>query len=285
MTGPFFFGRTAAGLALTGLLVACAGGRGADSQEFQTLFDKGRAYLERGNARMALPALHQANLLHPGHADLLRLLGLTYDRLDRPLQALAALEEAQRLQPEDGDLNNNLGVARLRVYAVSCTGQREEKGCQKLLEQAEESLRTALQTTPLHSPEGVWFNLALLHKLRGEGPQRVAALEKSLEISSHYLPARMALADYYREMGRFDLERQQLRSALTAHPDEVRVLERWVDTFFDTGEAGRPDSFSRFSPEEMAELRSLLSRILSLAPGTEGAQRASQRILLLDKRQ
>ncbi|MEO5354718.1 MAG: tetratricopeptide repeat protein [Magnetococcus sp. XQGC-1] len=274
---------SASGLLLSLLLEGCAGGRGGDAQEFQTLFDKGRAYLERGNAQMALPPLQQANLLQPGNPDLLRLLGLAYDQVERPVQALESLEEARRLRPGDEELNNNLGVARLRVYALSCP-DRESAACQKLLDQAEEAFQAALRVTPLRGSEGVWFNLALLHKQRGQWRQMLAALEKSLEISGQYLPARLELAEYYREMRLFDLERQQLRSALAAHPDHVVVLERLVDALLGTKEAGLSGARPDFSPGEVAEIRLLLSRILSLAPGTEAAQRASQRIILLDKR-
>ncbi len=266
------------------LLLACAGGKEPDSQAFQTLFDKGRAYLQRGNAQMALPALQQANLLQPGHVELLTLLGLAYDQLERPVQALDSLEEAHRLRPLDGNLNHNLGVACLRVYGVSCTDNREEAGCSGRLDQAEAALQAALRDPALNAPEGVWFHLSLVYKQRGQTQQRVAALEKVLAISGHYLPARLELADYYRVLGHFDLERQQLRAALAAYPDTLVVLERLVDSLFAMGQSGDTDPLVALSPGERREIRTWLDRILSLAPGTLSAQRASQRILLLDRK-
>ena len=257
------------------------------------LFDKGRAYLERGNVPMALPALQQANRLQPGHAELLILLGLAYDQAERPVQALEALEEAHRLRPSDGDLNNNVGVARLRVYTVTCPTPTQP-GCQPLLEQAETAFQTALQDPALHAPEGVWFNLALLHKQRGQEGPMLAALDRALAINSHHLPAQLAMAEHYRLVGHIDRERQYLRNALAAYPDQVVVLERLVASFLGASAAdnapsagasqrtGHIPSPAPLSPEERAEVRSWLTRILSLAPGTEAAQRASQRVLLLD---
>ncbi|MEO5339035.1 MAG: hypothetical protein H7837_00760 [Magnetococcus sp. MYC-9] len=271
------------------LLAACAGGRGEDPQEFQMLFDKGRAYLERGNPRMALPALQQANRLRPGNAELLTRLGLAYDQSGLPLQAMESLEEAQRLRPEDVQVNNNLGVARLRVHAASC-GDLQEKSCQRLLDQAEEALQTAIRvasassTAPAVPLEGLWFNLALLYKQRGQEAPMVAALESSLAVSSHHLPARLELADHYRSQARTDLERQQLRSALAAFPDHVVLLERLVDSFLGGRSPPAAGSVATLAPGERTEVRALLSRILALAPGTEAAHRASQRILLLDNR-
>lgn len=269
------------GLVLGGMLVGCAGD-GGHAHEFQTLFDKGRAYLERGNAPMALSALQKANQLQPGHAPLLTALGLAYDQMGQPLQALESLEAAHRLQPNDGNLNNNLGVARLRVHAVSCV-ERADADCLRWLDQAEEAFRAALQDTTLKGPENVWFNLALLHKQRGETDPMVVALEKTLELSTHHLAARLVLAEHYREMRRFDLERQQLRGALAIRPDHVAVLERLIDSFFSTGRSGTVELSPDLTPGERVELRALLSHIRSLAPGTHGAERASQRILLLDK--
>lgn len=270
------------GLLLGIVLMGCVGG-GGNSHEFQTLFDKGRAYLERGNAPMALSALQQANQLQPGHGALLTSLGLAYDQMGQPVQALESLEAAHRLQPNDGNLNNNLGVARLRVHAVSCM-KREDAVCLSWLDQAQEAFRAALQDTTLKTPENVWFNLALLHKQRGQMDQMVMALEKTLEISSHHLAARLELAKYYHTMRRFDLERQQLRGALAIRPDHVEVLERLIDSFFSTNQLGALELSPDLTLGERVELRTLLSHTRSLAPGTDAADRASQRILLLDKK-
>ncbi|MBF0583643.1 MAG: tetratricopeptide repeat protein [Magnetococcales bacterium] len=271
------------GLLLTLLLAGCAGSNTEEARTFQMLSDKGRAYLERGNATMALPALQQANRLRPGQVALLTDLGLAYDQVGRPVQALESLEEAHRLQPNDGNLNNNLGVARLRVHAISCL-ESVDPGCQQWLEQAEEAFRAALRDPALKGLENVWFNLALLYKQRGQGRQMEAALEKTLEISGHHLAARLALAEYHHGIGRFELERQQLRAALAINPDHVAVLERLLDSFFATGPTGRDLLSSDLSAGERLEVRALLSRMLSLAPGTEAAERASRRVLLLDNK-
>ncbi|MBF0162191.1 MAG: tetratricopeptide repeat protein [Magnetococcales bacterium] len=273
------------------LLLGCTTGPGLEKeeQEFQTLFDKGKAYLERGNPQMALPALQQANRLQPGNVALLARLGLAYDQVGRPLQALESLEEAHRLRPDDSGLNNNLGVARLRVYTLSCAETPESSGCPALLEQAERALQAALQgaTQGGRQEEGVadiWFNLALLYKQRGQEPPMVTALEKALEINGHHLPARLELAEHHHGKRHFDLEKQQLRHALAAHPDQVAVMERLADALFALRPGAAADPATSLTPGELTELRTLLSRIVTLAAGTEASQRASQRILLLDKR-
>ena len=250
-------------------LTACAGGGESEweRQDFQMLFDKGRAYLERGNARMALPALQRAQRLQPDNVTLLAMLGLAYDQVGRPVQALRVLEDAHRLSPEDGNLSNNLGVARSRLHAA-CVA-KQEKPCQAWLDKADAAFTMALQDPYLRVPEEVWFNRALLYKAHGHLRQMVAALEKSLTISDRYVPTCLELADYYRTMHRPDRERPYVQCALAVRPEDVGLLERLADSFQASG--------------EWIEVRALLARILAMAPGPDVAQLVSHRLFLLDK--
>ena len=254
-------------------LTACAGDKtpALEHSTFQVLFEKGRAYLERGNAPMALPALVQANVLQPDNPTLLAMLGLAYDSVGRSAQAVAVLEEARRLRPNEGSLSHNLGVAYLHVHSDCMLEQ--EKRCQAWLDKADLALEEALQDRLLRRPEEVWFNRALLYKRREYWRQMVVALEKSLEKRDDFLPARLELANFFHTMHRPELEKHHLRMALTAYPDEVAVLEPLADALL----------LPNGSPRDKVEARAYLERILSLAPDTDVARRASQRLLLLDK--
>lgn len=252
-------------------LVACATDGGVvHNPEFQVLFEKGRAYMRRGNARMALPALQDANRLHPGHVPLLRLLGVAYDQVERPLQALATLEEAHQLQPESGELNNNLGVARMRLLE-DCSDFRVQH-CRQVWGKAEEAFVQALQDKSLTNPEEVWFNRALLYKRRDYLRQMVRALQRSLAINARYLPARMALIDYYGEMQRPYVQQDHLRLALRFYPDNVVVMQRLAQ------------SLTLTDLWDMTEVRSILKHIGRLAPGTHAAKWAAERLIRLDEK-
>ncbi len=267
------------------LLGACTTGRDEGGErEVAMLLDKGRAYLQRGNAEMALFSLQRAQQLQPHQVEVLTLLGLAYDRVDRPLQALESLQAAQRLQPAGGELNNNLGVACLRVHALTCQNGTSEEGCRRLLEQAGAALQRALADPALRAPEDVYYNLALLARQRGEEEQKyLDLLLRALAIRPHFLAARLALAESYRQMGRADLERQQLRQALAAYPDQVEVLQRLVESYRWSGKgAGR--LLDGVTGQERLELHTWLSRIQALSPGSEWAQRAAQRRALLDEK-
>jgi Tfp pilus assembly protein PilF len=267
------------------LLSACAAGQEENSaREVTLLLDKGRAYLQRDNAEMALLSLQRAQQLQPNQVEVLTLLGLAYDRVDRPLQALESLQAAQRLQTAGGDLNNNLGVACLRVHALTCQNGMPAEECRRLLEQAGAALQRALTDPALRAPEEVYYNLALLARQRGEEEQKyLELLHRALAIRPHFLAARLALAESYRQVGRAALERQQLRQALAAHPDQLEVLHRLVESYrwSDKG-AGR--LLDEVTGQDRLELRTWLSRIRALSPGSEWAQRAAQRMALLDEK-
>ncbi|MBF0184456.1 MAG: hypothetical protein HQM06_08710 [Magnetococcales bacterium] len=264
------------------LLAACATGESDKQRELHLLLDKGRAYLERGNAPMALHSLQQAERLQPQQVEVLTLLGLAYDRTDQPLLALSSLEEAYRLQPGGGALRNNLGVARLRVYTATC-GDALREECSRLLRLAEEDMRAALHDPQLRAAEEVYYNLALLYKQRGQQSEQWTALQQALAHRPHFLPAYLELADYYREAGQRERERQQLRTALAAHPDQVVVLQKLVESYrWSEGSAGQ--LLDEVTGKERLELHAWLSRILALAPGSAWAQRAAQRIWLLDEK-
>lgn len=241
---------------LTLLLVGCGGGgqiEKENTERYNMLFEKGRAYLERGNAPMAIPPLRQALKLRSDSIVLLSMLGLAYDQVGRGVQALEMLEKAHLLSPNEGSVNNNLGVARMR---------------QGLLEEASQAFSDALKDPTLRTPEEVWFNKALLFKRQGQLREMTAALKRSIKINGNYLPSRLELADFYQSMHRSDLEIEQLQHAVSIHSDNIAIVQQLANAYLVSG--------------KMNLARPLLKKIVTLAPGTVEAQRASERLLLLE---
>ena len=238
------------------LLSACAGLQKEDEGRYQLLLNKGRAYLERGNSRMALPSLREARKLRPDDVELLLLLGLTYDREGRPVQALAVLEHAHTLRPKEGRINNNLGVARMRMG---------------FLKQARVAFEAALQDADPARPEETYMNLGLLHKRQGRTQEMIAVLKQAVSINPRYLPAHLELADIYQAMGRGEQERKHLQAVLRVQPTAVSILERLANAHRAAGE------------KEAA--RVLWQRIEKVAPGTPLAQRAAKKRILLEGEQ
>ncbi|MEO5334065.1 MAG: tetratricopeptide repeat protein [Magnetococcus sp. YQC-5] len=239
------------------MLTACAMTPDADTdgqESFQISKKKGQAYLDRGVPTMALPALRRARELQPNDPDVLLLLGMAYDQVDRPLQALESLERAYRLRPGDGRIANNLGVVLMRM---------------ERLDEARKAFENALNDVNLPTPEEIHFNLALLHKKQGQTRETMTRLEQAIQVKPGFVPALMELADLHRAMGRSDLEQKQLRLIVQEMPDHVGAMERLADSYL--------------HDNKNKEARALLQAIRSLDPEGQAARRAMEKLTILEK--
>ncbi len=222
------------------------------AERYETLMTKGRAYMKRGNARMALPSLVEARTIKEDDVELFSLLGLAYDQLGRSVQAMEALQRAHALRPANGGITNNLGVTMMRLNR---------------LDEAEKMFAAALKDKTFPTPEEIHFNLGLLHKRRGHRRKMTAALERALQVNSVYMPARMELADFYRDLGRTDQEQKHLRMALAIDNDNLALMERLADAYLKTG--------------NRRHAIPVLKRIAALAPGRPVAGRANRKLATL----
>lgn len=100
------------GLAL--VLVACTAVQTDHAARAEALRDLGEARLVDGAPRAALKELLQAERLNSSDPRVHNLLGLTYDRLDRPDLAAAHFSKALELKPDFSEARNNLAVVLLK---------------------------------------------------------------------------------------------------------------------------------------------------------------------------
>ncbi len=108
---------TAATIALALLLGACAGGpsprndASASAKEAAELQVKlGQGYMEQGQLETAMEKLQRALELDPRSVDAHTMLAVLNERINRPTQAETHYRRAERLAPDNGDVNNNLGA-------------------------------------------------------------------------------------------------------------------------------------------------------------------------------
>src|SRR6185436_14896739 len=97
-------------------------------------------------------------------------LGATLDRLGRPADALAPLENALRLDPDDGTAHNNLGAALLKLRRPAEAVPHLRRGLELMGNMAPATVymnlgRALLETG--HADEG----LALLAEAVGRAPE------------------------------------------------------------------------------------------------------------------
>ena len=101
-------------LVLSALLVACSGSpeKGDDERRdaAETNTSLGREYMDRGQYEIALDKLKRAVVLDKTYAPAHTLLGYLYETIGQTEQAEREFRLAVRYDPEDGDVNNNLGA-------------------------------------------------------------------------------------------------------------------------------------------------------------------------------
>ncbi|MEO5377345.1 MAG: tetratricopeptide repeat protein [Magnetococcus sp. DMHC-6] len=221
----------------------------ANLEDFKIQLDKGEAYLAKGNAVMALPSLNNALKYQPNNVKILTLLGIAYDQTDRHAQSLAVMKKAHELKPEDGQINNNLGVSLMRM------GE---------LDTAEIHFKSALTDLTYATPEDAWLNLALLYKRRGDGTKKmVEALDNALKYKPSHLPAIMELADVYNKQQQYELEIKMLLEAQNLAPDNLTIMKKLADSYIQS--------------ENFQQARSILKKIVAQSPLSEiGKWAASQ---------
>ncbi len=70
----------------------------------------GRGYMEQGELEVAMERLQRALRLDPRSVDAHTMMAVLNERINRPAQAESFYRKAERLAPDNGDVNNNLGA-------------------------------------------------------------------------------------------------------------------------------------------------------------------------------
>ena len=120
----FLIGMGLALCALAGCHPTVGGGRSRDVRQDVQLREEGNVphrasqndialaqqYIEQGQYEVALDRLQNAVKLEPSSADAYTMLGLLYERINRPAQAEASYAKSAKLAPDKGDILNNYGA-------------------------------------------------------------------------------------------------------------------------------------------------------------------------------
>jgi tetratricopeptide (TPR) repeat protein len=135
------------------------------------------------------------------HPEALRLLGIVHGRRARHAAAVAVLQRALELRPDDALLLNDLATAQM------ATGARGD---------AFGNWRRACALAPTQAMP--WFNLGRNLQLAGDSDAAVEALTRAAALAPDMLPAAILLGDALVHLGRFDEAATRYRDALRLHP-------------------------------------------------------------------
>jgi Flp pilus assembly protein TadD len=130
-------------------------------------FQQGVQLVNQGKLEEAAEKFRAVIQRNPRDAASHSWLGYTYLQLKRPDDALSTLQQAQKLQPRNAEIVNNIGNARMA---------REE------YELAVEAYKQAIQMRRQHEKKeygDAWYNLGFAHTRLSQWPQAVEAYEKA----------------------------------------------------------------------------------------------------------
>ena len=187
-------GRDLALAAHAGRLVRLFGRRG----DLPALTGLGAAAYFAGLKAEALAALDRALEINPQDAQAHSNRGVVLSALGRKAEALAAYDRALEINPQDAQAHSNRG------NVLDDLGRKDE---------AEEAYRSAIRLAP--EDPGMYAGLILLLRLQGRAREALPLAEKRLSLDPENFNVLLALASMHRHLGNRD---EAARYAAEARP-------------------------------------------------------------------
>jgi protein O-GlcNAc transferase len=176
-------------------------------------YNLARVCSDRGQAERAIAALKRAVALAPAFAEAWLNLGTQLAETGRWADAAEAFERGVAAKPDHWQLLS--GLARTRLH----TGRRSE---------AEALLRQAVHLAPKAAPALVNLGSILLED--GNTAEASTLFERALAVAPTMKEALMAAGNASRQAGDFGRALEFYRSAQSAHPGDLAVRARLVET-------------------------------------------------------
>ena len=173
-------------------------------------YNLGAAYDYSGQSAKAIAAYQQALRINPGIAEAWNNLGIAYDDVGQFDKAIEASQQALRINPEDATTWHNLGVA----YGKA--GQPA-----KAIEASQQALRI--------NPEDatMWNNLGVVYGKAGQSAKAVEAYEQALRINPEYAGAWYNLGAAYPET--------DSAKAVEAYQQALRINPKFASAWINIG--------------------------------------------------
>ncbi len=209
----------------------------------------GMLALETGNAPAALQLISRAIALNTAAGVFRTNLGLVLQRLGRIDEAMNAMRDGLRLEP-------NLPGARIN-YAILLQQARQFSA-------AADVLREGLSFSPTDAL--LWHNVGLMLQQAGRKDEAIAAYQRTIELDGAQVSAINNLATLYRETGRPTESRELCERAIGIQPDFAAAWSNLASALNDTHHPTEAiDAYDRalaLAPSFAATVR--LNRAMSL---------------------
>jgi tetratricopeptide (TPR) repeat protein len=166
----------------------------------------GLAYQELGRPQEAIEAYQQAIKIKPDYAGAYHNLGIAYGSLGRWQDAIEANEQATKIKPDDAEAYNNLGVACLRLGR---------------LKEAEDAFQQIIRIRPDYV--GAYNNLGVIYRALGRWQDAIEAYQQAVRIKPDYADAYYGLGLAYGNLGRWQEAIDGFKQAIKIKPDDAEA--------------------------------------------------------------
>lgn len=239
------------------LLAACA----HDEQISQSrgLTKMGISFLHSQNCTEALRYFLEAEKVYPDDPELQNALGLAYFCKNEYALAIKAYDRAVELKPDYSEAWNNLGAA------LAAAGRFDD---------AVAAFDKALDNLLYETPERAWLNKGDAYAARFDTKRAVEAYEKAVAVATPKAQARDVVCVAYSREGNILNRDKRYVEAVRALQNSVKLCPKFYEPYYHLS-----TSYSRLGKKD--EAVRACQKVQSLAPDTQEAQACANYVELL----
>ncbi len=184
--------------------VGCATNSENTEKKVEALRDLGEVHYRQRNLRIALEKLQEAEKLDPDNAGIQNELGVVYKGLEVYDLSIKHFKRALELDQDFSEAQNNLGT----IYFLL-----------KEWDLAIEYFRKAASNLKYKTPYFAYENMGQAYYNKGEYEQALESFKKSIVSAPDYPAPRLKLAEILIELDRHDEAAEELRMVMEIDPD------------------------------------------------------------------
>ena len=179
----------------------------------------------------------------PDHQFGWKVLGAILNQSGRILESLYASQKSLKLDPQDADAHNNVGITFKELGR---------------LEDAEKSLRQAIELKPDYA--GAYNNLGITLKDLGRLDESELSLRQAIGLKPDYAEALSNLGNTLKELGKLEEAIGSYRQAINIKPDFTKA-------YFNMGKALKGIYFKKFMPGLPEIICEIFEKKILVRPG------------------
>ena len=191
------------GICMAALCAGCVTDSQDTKKRVQAREDMGLSFLREGNANLAVKHLLEAERLDPENANVQHDLALAYEELRLYDKALAHFKRALKIRPEFPQVENNMGVLYLAL------GQWDN---------AIASFERAVDTITYPTPHYAYMNMGLAYYNKGDYQSAADKYLRALSIDRSYTRCYVNLGTAYEALGKWEDALKAYETAVTDSP-------------------------------------------------------------------